>query len=309
VDPGTCRVVDRIREVASLADRARRADRTVGFVPTMGALHEGHRSLIARAAAECDLVVVSVFVNPLQFGDPDDIARYPRTLEDDIALAAGAGAGVVFAPPVREMYPGFPAPVATSVSVAGVSDRWEGASRPGHFDGMATVVAKLFAVVGRCRAYFGEKDFQQLAVVRRMVADLSLPVEVVGCATVREPDGLARSSRNVRLSAEERRAAAVLWRSLRAGAETIAWGEYRTEVVESRMAREVAGEPLVALDYAVVVDADDLEPADSVRPGPGLRLLIAARVGPVRLIDNLDPGDLPGGDTAPGDGATVKGTR
>jgi len=184
-------------------DRARAAGRTVGLVPTMGALHAGHTSLIARARAECDVVAVTIFVNPLQFGDPGDIAAYPRTLEHDLAACAEAGADLVFAPSVCEMYPGWPAPPATTVSVRGVSDDWEGASRPGHFDGVATVVAKLFSVAGRCRAYFGLKDFQQLAVVRQLTEDLALPVELVGCPIVREPDGLALSSRNVRLSPSE----------------------------------------------------------------------------------------------------------
>jgi pantoate--beta-alanine ligase len=286
--PG-CQVLDRIADCAQLLDDARRAGLTVALVPTMGALHAGHRSLIVRAAAECDLVVVSVFVNPLQFGEPDDIQQYPRTLEADVALAAEAGARLVFAPPVREMYPGFPRPVVTRVSVSGVSDQWEGASRPGHFDGVATVVAKLMAMAGRCRAYFGEKDFQQLAVVRQMVADLSLPVEVVGCSTVRDPDGLALSSRNVRLGADERHAALALSKALRAGAQAMASGEARAWAVEQRMAEVVADEPLVDLDYAVVVGADDLQQVASVGDGTGLRLLIAARVGPVRLIDNLEP--------------------
>jgi pantoate--beta-alanine ligase len=181
---------------------ARQGGARVGLVPTMGALHAGHLSLMARAKEECDVVAVTIFVNPLQFGDPEDIAKYPRPLAEDLDACASAGVDLVFAPPVSEMYPGWPAPVATTVSVSGVSERWEGASRPGHFDGVATVVAKLFSLAGPCRAYFGDKDFQQLAVVRQMTADLSLPVDVVGCATVREPDGLALSSRNVRLSTQ-----------------------------------------------------------------------------------------------------------
>src|SRR5208283_1836168 len=178
-----------------------------------GALHDGHTSLVARARAECDVVVVSIFVNPLQFGDPDDIARYPRTLERDLPVCAEAGADVVFVPSVTEMYPSWPAAPSTTVSVHGVSDRWEGASRPGHFDGVATVVSKLFSIAGPCRAYFGLKDFQQLAVVRRVALDLALPVEVVGCPIVREADGLALSSRNVRLASRERSAATVLSRA------------------------------------------------------------------------------------------------
>jgi pantoate--beta-alanine ligase len=283
------RIIETITECANALDTARAAGRTVGLVPTMGALHAGHCSLVERAAAECDLVVVTVFVNPLQFGDPDDIARYPRTLDADVELAGTAGADIVFAPPVSEMYPGFPAPVATTVSVAGLGDQWEGASRPGHFDGVTTVVSKLFAMAGRCRAYFGEKDFQQLAVVRRMVRDLSLQVEVVGCRTVRDDDGLALSSRNVRLSPEQRRAALALSRALRAGAARVADGEAGPTEIETTMADTVAAEPAVDLDYAVVVRSDDLCQPSSIRPDGSIRLLIAATVGGVRLIDNLDP--------------------
>jgi pantoate--beta-alanine ligase len=250
------RVLDRGDQLRKELDAARAAGRTVGLVPTMGALHEGHASLIRRSAAECDLTAVTVFVNPLQFGPAEDLTAYPRDLEADVAVAAAAGAGMVFAPPVEEMYPG--GPPAVSVHVAG-EDVLEGASRPGHFDGVATVVAKLFNLAGPCRAYFGEKDWQQLRVVRRLVADLSFPVDVVGCPTVREADGLARSSRNARLSPDERRAATVLYRALRAHPGR-------------PMADVVAEEPLATLDYAEV-DGD--------------RLVIAARIGGVRLIDNL----------------------
>ena len=298
-----CRLVERVQECSDLLEEARAAGMTVGLVPTMGALHAGHRSLIERAGAECDLVVVTVFVNPLQFGDPDDIEQYPRTLTADVG------------PPRRRAPPwssprrsgrctrGSPPRWRPGCRSPGSADRWEGASRPGHFDGVATVVVKLFAMAGRCRAYFGEKDFQQMAVVRRLVADLSLPVEVVGCPTVREEDGLALSSRNVRLSADERRAAPVLARALRAGAAAIAYGEYRSDVVGRVMAQVVAEEPLVELDYAEVVAADDLDPSVPIGSGRPLRLLIAARVGPVRLIDNLDPG-LP-----PDPGSPPKGSH
>jgi pantoate--beta-alanine ligase len=283
------RIIESIAECATVLDAARASGRTVGLVPTMGALHAGHCSLVERAAAECDVVVVTVFVNPLQFGDPEDIANYPRTLDADVDLAGAAGAGIVFAPPVSEMYPGFPAPVATTVSVAGLGDQWEGASRPGHFDGVTTVVAKLLAMAGRCRAFFGEKDFQQLAVVRRMVRDLCLPVEIVGCPTVRDDDGLALSSRNVRLSPEQRQAALTLSRALRAGAATAAAGDVSPAEIEAAMAEVVADEPAVSLDYAALVRADDLKRPPELRPDASLRLIIAALVGGVRLIDNLDP--------------------
>jgi len=285
-------VVETVAACRALLDEARAAGRVVGLVPTMGALHDGHTSLLNRARAECDVVAVSIFVNPLQFGDPEDIAHYPRTLETDLAACAGAGADVVFVPSVREMYPSWPAGPATTVSVQGVSESWEGASRPGHFDGVATVVAKLFTIAGACRAYFGLKDFQQLAVVRQMARELSLPVEVIGCPIVREPDGLARSSRNVRLSPAERRAATVLSRALAAGRAALAAGA-RSGAAVSRAMREVVGaEPLVALDYAVLVEAGSLTEVGSVDAhgvdGTTLRLLIAAQVGPVRLIDNSD---------------------
>jgi pantoate--beta-alanine ligase len=273
-------------ECRELLDQARATGRTVGLVPTMGALHAGHLSLITRARAECDVVVVSIFVNPLQFGDPEDIAHYPRTLDADLAACAEAGVDVVFAPSVSEMYPNWPAPIATSVTVSGVSAKWEGASRPGHFDGVVTVVTKLFAIAGPARAYFGEKDFQQLAVVRQLVTDLSLSMTVIGCETVREGDGLALSSRNVRLVGDERRAAVVLSRALRAGADAIEAGTRSALEVGAIMRGVVATEPLVHLDYAVVVRADDLIEQRDVTDPTTARLLIAAEVGSVRLIDN-----------------------
>jgi pantoate--beta-alanine ligase len=243
-------------------------------------------STVVRARAECDTVAVSIFVNPLQFGDPEDMAHYPRTLEWDLAVCAKAGVDIVFVPSVTEMYPGWPAPVPTTVSVGGVSQWWEGASRPGHFDGVATVVTKLFSIAGPCRAYFGEKDYQQLAVVRQMVADLSLPVTVIGCPIVREPDGLALSSRNVRLSPQERRAAVVLSRALTLGRSLLEQGAGHAPLVSEAMRRAVEAEPLVHLDYAVAVGAYDLVAREVIEDPADLRLLIAAEVGPVRLIDN-----------------------
>ncbi len=271
-----------IAEVRGATDAARRGGATVGAVLTMGYLHEGHASLVEAARRECDLVVVTVFVNPLQFGAGEDLDAYPRDLERDLAIAEAAGADLVFAPSPSEMYP---RPMLTTVAVDEISARFEGASRPTHFAGVATVVAKLFAIVGPCRTYFGEKDWQQVCVVRRMVADLSLPVEVVACPTHRELDGLARSSRNVYLSPEQREAAPVLHRALQAGAARIAAGERDPAAVAALMAEVVAVEPLVALDYAAVVDAETL--AD-VEPLAGeVRLLVAARVGRPRLLDNV----------------------
>jgi pantoate--beta-alanine ligase len=284
-------VVETAHACHDVLERARAAGRRVALVPTMGALHDGHVSLVTRARAECDTVVVSIFVNPLQFGDAGDLDAYPRTLERDLLVCAEAGADIVFVPSVGEMYPSWPAPPATTVSVRGVSERWEGASRPGHFDGVATVVAKLFAVAGSCRAYFGEKDYQQLAVVRRLGADLCLPVDVVGCAIVREPDGLALSSRNVRLSAAERAAASVLRRALAAGQAAVVAGSRSGREVAEAMSAVVEREPLVELDYAVAVDAHDLGEVDTISDPATVRLLVAAQVGPVRLIDNCSSVD------------------
>jgi len=270
----------------STLEAARCEGRSVGLVPTMGALHAGHESLIARAAGECDLVAVTIFVNPLQFGDPTDLERYPRTLAPDLERCRALGVAVVFAPGVTEMYPDWPEPPATVVSVAAEAEGWEGEARPGHFDGVATVVAKLFSLAGRCRAYFGEKDFQQLAVVSRLARDLSFAVEVVGGPSVREADGLALSSRNTLLGPEERRAATVLWRALSAARSAIASGERRPGAVADLLASVVATEPLVALDYGAVVDAHTLRTPPVLDGRRALRLLVAARVGAVRLIDN-----------------------
>jgi pantoate--beta-alanine ligase len=260
-------------------ERAR--GRTVGFVPTMGFLHDGHASLMRAADRDCDVVVASIFVNPLQFGPTEDLAAYPRDLAGDTALAEANGVDVLFVPEVQEMYP---VPVATTVSVAGVSAGLEGRTRPTHFDGVATVVSKLFSIVGPCRAYFGEKDFQQLAVVRRMALDLSMPVEVVGCPTGRADDGLALSSRNVYLSPEERAAAPVLHQALVLGQEAIAAGERDPAAIRRLMAAHIQAEPLAELDYAEVVDAATFEVPDPL--AGTLRLLVAARFGSARLIDN-----------------------
>jgi pantoate--beta-alanine ligase len=275
-------VIDRIDAFRKELDAARAAGRNVGLVPTMGYLHDGHASLIRRSAAECDVTAVTIFVNPLQFGAGEDLSAYPRDLDGDVALATAAGAALVFAPPVEEMYPDA---VQTSVRVDGITEVLEGASRPGHFDGVATVVAKLFAIGAPCRAYFGEKDFQQLAVVRRTTRDLSLPVDVVGCPTVREADGLALSSRNVYLTDAERPAATILSRALAAAAAAIEAGERDPDAVRCQMAAIVAAERLATLDYAEVVSVDDFR---TPTPLSGeLRLLIAARIGRARLIDNV----------------------
>lgn len=274
--------VTTIDDLRSVLDVARAGGATIGFVPTMGYLHEGHASLMDRARSECGAVVASIFVNPLQFGAGEDLDAYPRDLDGDTALARRAGVDWLFVPSAAEMYP---QPVVTTVSVSGVSAGLEGVSRPTHFDGVATVVTKLFNIVGPCHAYFGEKDFQQLAVIRRMVADLSIPVVVVGCPTLRETDGLAKSSRNVYLTADERRAAPVLHRALAIGARMIADGATDAEVVKAAMAAEVASEPAAALDYVEVADSVTLD-AQRVCDLDS-RLLGAVRFGRARLIDNL----------------------
>ena len=265
-------------------DAERAAGRTVGLVPTMGALHEGHLSLVDAAAAECDVVALTIFVNPLQFAAGEDLDAYPRPLSRDLELAEGAGTTVAFTPSTDEMYP---RPTATSVHVEGLTATMEGASRPTHFDGVTTVVTKLFNVAGPCQAYFGEKDFQQLAVVRRMATDLDQPVTVVGRPIVREADGLAMSSRNVYLSPEERAAAPVLHRALRAGAALVEAAERDPAEVAARMATVVGSEPLARLDYAEVVDPDTLARPPVLVAGSEVRLLVAAGLGATRLLDNL----------------------
>lgn len=276
------RTIATIAELRAVLDGARHDGRRVGLVPTMGYLHDGHASLMERARAECNVVASTIFVNPLQFAAHEDLDSYPRDLDRDQAIAARAGVDVLFTPALEEMYP---ATVLTAVSVAGVADDLEGATRPTHFAGVATVVAKLFNIAGPCHAYFGEKDYQQLLVVRQMARDLSFPVEVVGCPTVREIDGLALSSRNKYLDADERAAAPVLYRALQAGAAAIAAGERDRAVVADLVASIVAAEPLARLDYAAVRAADDLA---EISPLVGkVRLLVAANFGGARLIDNL----------------------
>jgi pantoate--beta-alanine ligase len=271
-----------IAELRATLDGERAAGRSVGFVPTMGYLHDGHASLMRAARADTEVVVASIFVNPLQFGAGEDLDAYPRDLDRDTELASGAGVDLLFTPGVEEMYP---RPVLTTVSVAQVAEGLEGASRPTHFAGVATVVAKLFSIVGPCRAYFGAKDFQQIAVVRRMTEDLSLPVEVVACPTRREPDGLAMSSRNVYLTADERAAAPVVYTALRSGAAAIAAGERDPAAVRALMAQIIEAEPLAQLDYAEVVDADSFTVPEPL--AGNLRLLAAVRFGRARLIDNV----------------------
>ncbi len=254
----------------------------LGLVPTMGALHAGHLSLVERARAENEVVAASLFVNPLQFGPNEDFSRYPRQLEQDLALFREAGVALVFAPSVEEMYPQG----ATSyVDVGALGERLDGAHRPGHFRGVATVVAKLFHIIQPTRAYFGQKDAVQVAVLRQMVRDLDFPLDLVACAIVRDPDGLALSSRNAYLSAEERRRALVLSRALKAMGEAAAAGEATPERLLQHGLAVLAEEPSVLLEYLEAVDPATLLPIQHA--GPGTLLAIAARVGTTRLIDNL----------------------
>ena len=260
---------------------ARRQGKTVGFVPTMGALHAGHVSLIEAARAADGFVVASIFVNPTQFGPKEDFARYPRPLERDLETCGAAGVDLVFAPEPAAMYPpGF----HTFVNVSELSTMLEGASRPGHFQGVATVVLKLFNLVQPDRAYFGQKDAQQVRVIQQMVRDLNAPVEVVVRPTVREPDGLALSSRNQYLDADQRREAVVLNRSLEEAEAAIRIGERDTALIERRMAERIAATPGAVLDYAVAVDAETLKPVTPLR-GKVL-LALAVKFGATRLIDN-----------------------
>ena len=277
------RVVDTIAEVRTMCDDARRTGGTVGFVPTMGYFHAGHRSLMVAARSANDLVVVSHFVNPTQFGPNEDLSAYPRNVAHDIALATAAGVDVLFMPTVEDMYPSGTA--HTTVHVAGMTEGMCGVSRPNHFDGVTTVVAKLFSIVGPCRAYFGRKDFQQLAVVRRMTADLDLPVEVVGCPLVREADGLARSSRNAYLTPEEREAAPQLYAALMGAVELIRAGERRAAGVVASIVTSLGSEPSLTLEYVEVRAAESLVALDAIE---GVAVIaLAAKAGRARLIDNV----------------------
>ena len=257
----------------------------LGLVPTMGYLHEGHLSLVARARAECAAVAASIFVNPMQFGPNEDLARYPRDLPRDLGLLEAAGVDLVFAPQPSEVYPpGFD----TVIEVRGVTDMLEGAVRPGHFAGVATVVAKLFNIVQPTRAYFGQKDAQQSVVIRKLVRDLNLPVEVVVAPTVREPDGLALSSRNSYLTPDERAAAPAIYRALRAAHARFEAGERDAEALRDAMRAVIAAEPLMRIDYVSVADAGSLRELTRVE-GRALASM-AVRLGATRLIDNLPLG-------------------
>jgi pantoate--beta-alanine ligase len=270
------------REMREASEAVRRKGLRLGFVPTMGALHEGHLALVAQARADCDAVVASVYVNPLQFGPREDFAAYPRDLERDARLLAGAGTALLFAPAEGEVHlPDH----RTSIEVTGMQDVLCGRSRPGHFRGVCTVVAKLFQIVAPHAAYFGEKDAQQLRIIRKMTRDLHLAVTIVGCPTVRAEDGLALSSRNAYLSPEERRVAPVLYRALRAAAEQARAGERDVPRLVEAARSMIAAEPLARIDYVEAVDDESLGPIE-VFDRPVL-LAVAVFFGRARLIDNI----------------------
>ena len=274
-------VVKTVEEVRTYVKSAKKEGKTVGFVPTMGFLHEGHKSLIVRAAKENDFVVVSDFVNPTQFGPNEDFEAYPRDIEKDAELCESAGADIIFNPEASEMYDN----ALTTVTVDKITKVLCGASRPGHFAGVATVVSKLFNIVAPDRAYFGEKDAQQLMVIKKMVKDLNFDIEIIGCPIIREEDGLAKSSRNTYLNSDERQAALCLSRSLNLGKELIASGETSAEVVKSAIKAEIEKEPLSRIDYVEIVDLDTLESAE--RTDTGILAAIAVYIGKTRLIDNF----------------------
>lgn len=274
-------IIKDMSDLAPLLKSWRAAGEEIALVPTMGALHQGHLDLVTGARRIADRVIATIFVNPLQFNDPADLERYPRTEEADIAKLRASGCDAVWLGAVGDLYPeGF----ATTVSVAGIGDRWEGEHRPGHFDGVATVVAKLFIAVMPDAAVFGEKDWQQLAVIKRMTKDLGLPIEVHGYPTVRENDGLAMSSRNMLLTADERSRAPGLARSLEEAATAIGRGD-EVSAALGRATAEIERAGFGPIDYLAYVDADSLEPLEKFREGG--RLIAAAFLGKVRLIDNV----------------------
>ena len=276
------KVVKTIEEVREAVSGWRAEGLSVGLVPTMGFLHEGHKSLIVRAAAENDRVVVSDFVNPTQFGPSEDLESYPRDLNRDAALCEEAGAALIFNPEVDEMY----APDATTfVNMTGPSEDLCGMSRPIHFRGVCTVVSKLFNIVKPDRAYFGQKDAQQLAVIRRMVRDLNFDIQIVGCPIVREADGLAKSSRNTYLSAEERQAALVLSQAVKMGRDMAEAGEKSADAIVDAMKKHIEAEPLAKIDYVKAVDAVSVSPVSEMKP-PVL-VAMAVYIGKTRLIDNF----------------------
>ena len=282
----TSPIVSSVSETREQLERVRRAGKRIGLVPTMGALHAGHVSLIERARTECEFVVVSIFVNPLQFGPSEDYQRYPRPLEKDAELCTKNGVDLIFAPETGDMYA---APQITFVEVTRITDHLCGAFRPGHFRGVATVVLKLFNIVQPEFAYFGEKDYQQLCVIRRMVDDFNLPLTVVPVPTYRESDGLAMSSRNVYLSPAERTAAPAVYRALTLARERIASGEKDAAIIKTAAMSILAAEPLIRVQYFEIVDPSEVQPV-AIVTGP-VRIAAAIFIGKTRLIDNVAAGN------------------
>jgi pantoate--beta-alanine ligase len=285
--PSSPRIVRTVRELRAECDQVRARGARVGLVPTMGALHAGHLALVRAARAKAALVVTSIFVNPTQFGPGEDFTRYPRDLDGDVRKLATAGADLVFAPAPDEVYPPGE---DTRVRVGGLTAPLEGEHRPGHFDGVATVVAKLFIATGPCLAVFGRKDYQQLLVVRRMARDLLFPVEIIGHPIVREPDGLALSSRNAYLSADERTRALAIVRGIDAAARSFAAGEHDPRALE-RITRTAIEAVATSIDYVAVRDADTLASVSTA--APRAVLAVACRIGTTRLIDNVVLGEDP----------------
>ncbi|TCU11198.1 pantoate--beta-alanine ligase [Rhizobium sullae] len=276
------RVVTRIAELREHIAAIKNEGRTLGFVPTMGFLHAGHMELVAHARSENDAVVVSIFVNPLQFGQNEDLTRYPRDLERDSAMLSAAGVDMLFAPSVEEMYP---RPMQTIVDVPSLGSELEGAVRPGHFAGVATVVTKLFNIVQPHAAYFGKKDYQQVVIIKRMVEDIALPVHVVAVETVREADGLALSSRNSYLTAEERAAAVIVPKALEEAERLYSGGTDDPRALEAALAAFIAREPLAVAEVVAVRDPETLAPLETLRDRPAL-IALFVRIGTTRLLDN-----------------------
>lgn len=275
-------VVSTVEEVRSIVKAEKAKGKTIGFVPTMGYLHEGHVSLITKAREQNDFVIVSIFVNPTQFGPNEDFSVYPRDLGRDAKLSEDAGADLIFHPTVDIMYPEGS---KTTVDVSDITERLCGASRPGHFKGVTTVVTKLFNIVAPHRAYFGEKDAQQLTVLQKMIVDLNVDIDIIPCPIVREEDGLAMSSRNVNLTEEDRKAALVLSRSLMTAKEKILQGEKKVGTIQSLIKFMTDQEPKVTIDYIEIVDGFTLEPIEIINGK--ILIALAAKVGKVRLIDNV----------------------
>jgi len=276
------KIIHTVRSMAAWSERLRREGLTIGFVPTMGALHDGHRSLIRTARLRCDALVVSIFVNPSQFSPTEDLSTYPRPITRDRTLCLEEGVDICFEPTARTMYPqGF----QTTVTVPAVASRWEGAVRPHHFTGVATVVTKLFGIVRPHLALFGQKDYQQSTLVRQLVGDLNLGVTIQVCPTIRERDGLAMSSRNIYLSADERRIAPLLSQALRSGQQMIEGGTSDVVAIERIMRKTLEQAPSIHVEYMAVCDQDSLEPLSVVTDRAVL--LGAVRIGAIRLIDNI----------------------